>query len=178
MKTLLLGLGNPYLSDDAVGLRLATTLSRQLTGCPGLDVVEDCSVGGLDLLDVLCGYQRVIVLDSLRTRGGAAGDWHHFTDEALRETVHLAGVHDANFATVLELGRRLGLPLPDPGHIHVFAVEVEDDLTFSERMSPALERRFPAFSTAILQSVRALLDRPAVASAGRHAPIPAPLPAT
>jgi len=178
MKTLVLGLGNPYLSDDAVGLRLAAALCRQLTAYPDLDVVEDCSVGGLDLLDVLHGYQRVIVLDSLRTRGGTPGEWHHFTAEVLRETVHLAGVHDANFATVLELGYRLGLPLPDPADIHVFAVEAADERTFSERMSPALERRFPAFSKAILERIRALLERPAVAGAGRHAPTPAPLPAT
>ncbi|HVO13481.1 MAG TPA: hydrogenase maturation protease [Vicinamibacteria bacterium] len=178
MKTLLLGLGNPYLSDDAVGLRLAAALRGPLAVYPDLDVVEDCSVGGLDLLDVLCGYQRVIVLDSLRARDGVPGDWHHFTAEALRETAHLAGVHDANFATVLALGRRLGLPLPEPRNIHVFAVEMADGLTFSERMSPRLERKFPAFSAAILDRVRALLDHPEVACAGRHIRTPASLPAT
>lgn len=158
MRTLLVGMGNPYLSDDAVGVRLARHLAPRLAGRPGLDVVEECSVGGLDLLDILNGYDRAVVLDSLRTTGGTAGDWHQFDAEALRETVHLAGIHDANFATALDLGRRLGMPLPGSRDIHVFAVEVEDGLTFSERMSPALERRFPSCAAAILEQVRALLD--------------------
>ncbi len=177
MRTLLVGMGNPYLSDDAVGVRLARELSPHLAGHPDLDVVEECSVGGLDLLDVVEGYERVIVLDSLRTAGGTAGYWHHFTADALRGTVHLAGIHDANFATVLELGRQLGIPLPEPGDIHVFAVEVEDDLTFSERMSPALESRFPACAMAILGRVRSLIDGAPTADdrepTGARVPLPA-----
>jgi hydrogenase maturation protease len=158
MKTLLLGMGNPILTDDAVGVRLARDLGAHLSGFPDLDVVEECPVGGLDLIDVLRGYQRAIVLDSIETVGGVPGTWHGFTAEALRETVHLTNVHDANFATALELGRRLGVPLPESRDIHVFAVEVEDDVTFSERMSPALERAFPACAAAILARVQALLD--------------------
>jgi hydrogenase maturation protease len=159
MRTLLLGMGNPFLSDDAVGVRLARELKPQLTACPDLDVVEECSVGGLNLIDVLRGYERAIVLDSLQTVGGRAGAWHYFDAGALRETAHLTSLHDANFATALELGRRLGVPLPELKDVHIFAVEVEDNVTFSERMSTALESAFPVYSEAILKRVRALLGR-------------------
>jgi len=37
MKTLVLGLGNPILSDDAVGIRIAQELKRET---PSRDVVE------------------------------------------------------------------------------------------------------------------------------------------
>jgi hypothetical protein len=84
--------------------------------------------------------------------------------------VHLTSIHDANFATVLELGRRLGVPLPEPKDIHVFAVEVEDDRTFSERMSAPLETRFPACSAAILEQVRALLGAVHAGSDGGTGP--------
>jgi hydrogenase maturation protease len=170
-------MGNPFLSDDAVGVRLARALAPHLAGRPGLDVVEECSVGGLDLLDVLSGYQRVIVLDSLRTAGGKAGDWHHFTANALRGTVHLAGIHDVNLATVLELGRRLGVPLPEPQDIHFFAVEVEDDVTFSERMSDALEWSFPTCAAAIHGQVQALLDQGSATNAGAPDPARGQVPA-
>jgi len=66
-------------------------------------------------------------------------------------------VHDANFATALELGHRLGIHLPDPSAIHVFAVEVEDVATFSERMTPRLEARYPAIRDELLREVRRLL---------------------
>jgi hydrogenase maturation protease len=150
-------MGNPFLSDDAVGVRLARTIGPQLSAWADLDVVEECSVGGLNLIDVLRGYERAIVLDSLRTAGGVPGAWHYFDARALKETAHLTSLHDANFATALELGRRLGVPLPEPQDIHIFAVEVENDVTFSEAMTAALEEAFPAYSAAILGRVRGLL---------------------
>jgi hydrogenase maturation protease len=157
MKTLLLGMGNPILSDDAVGVRLATELGRRLAGTPDLDVLAECSVGGLELLDVLAGYTRAIVLDSLQTEAACVGQWHAFAATALRDTLHLTNVHDANFATALELGYRLRIPLPAPSAIHIFAVEVADVSTFSEHMTPALEACFPLLADEISQEVRRLL---------------------
>ncbi|MBN2575406.1 MAG: hydrogenase maturation protease [Deltaproteobacteria bacterium] len=157
MKTLLLGMGNPILSDDAIGIRLATDLAQRLLGYPGLTVRADCSVGGLEVLDVMAGYSRAIIIDSIQTVGGVPGQWHAFDAEALRETMHLTNVHDANFATALELGHRLGIRLPKPSDICVFAVEAEDTVTFSERMTPALEARYPALLDEILRATRRLL---------------------
>jgi hydrogenase maturation protease len=157
MSTLLLGMGNPILTDDAVGVRLATDFARRLEGFPDLAVEADCSVGGLNLLDVLSGYSRAIVLDSLRTVGGEPGRWYAFDADALRETMHLTNVHDVNFATALELGHRLGLPLPRPSAVHIFAVEVLDVMTFSEQMTPALENGYPLFAAEIFREVERLL---------------------
>jgi hydrogenase maturation protease len=157
MSTLLLGMGNPILSDDAIGVRLATDFGRRLGAIPGVDVCEDCSVGGLDLLEVLSGHSRVIVLDSVKTAGGRPGAWYHFNARALRPTLHLTSIHDTNFATSLELGHRLGMRLPDPSDIHIFAVEVEDATTFSEQMTPALEAAYPDCAAAIFREVRPLV---------------------
>lgn len=155
MKTLLLGMGNPILADDAVGVRLARDLAAELRGVRELDVVEECSAGGLEILGVLEGYDRALVVDSIRTRGGTPGAWYLFDLEALRDTLHLTNVHDVNFATALELGRRLGLVLPR--EVHIFAVEVEENRTFSERLSPALKRAYPEIARAILAEARRIL---------------------
>ena len=158
MKTLLLGMGNPILCDDAVGVRLARDFKRELEGFDELDVFEDCSVGGLNLLDIFTGYQRVVVLDSIRTTEGIPGDWYYFTADALRETVHLTNFHDANFATAMELGRALGLPLPLSNDIHIFAVEAKENRTFSEQMSPELETAYCRYAPGILGEIRKLLQ--------------------
>ena len=76
VKTLLLGMGNPILCDDAVGIRLAGAVAERLGPRPGLDVVEECSVGGLNLLEVIAGYDRVVVLDSIMTGDGVPGTWY------------------------------------------------------------------------------------------------------
>lgn len=157
-KTLLLGMGNPILCDDAVGIRLARAVAARLGPKESLHVVEECSVGGLNLVEVIAGYDRVIVLDSIMTEAGRPGTWFRFDARALRETLNLRNVHDVNFATALELGRTIGTHLPADDHIHVFAVEVADTATFSETMTDALETALPELVDEIGAEVEALLD--------------------
>ncbi len=161
MRTLLLGLGNPILTDDSVGIRLAADIAARLGARPGVDVLPDCPLTGLGLLDVLPGYDRIIVLDSIRTAGGIPADWYRFTAESLRETTHLSNIHDANFATALELGRRMGRPLPFDREIHILAVEVEENAAFSEALSPRLAEAYPRILEEVCAEVRDILERPA-----------------
>ena len=157
MKTLLLGMGNPILTDDSIGVRLAGEIAGRLSGTPELDVVRECSVGGLELLQVLAGYERVIIIDSIRTVGGKPGDWYRFTAAALRETMNLSNVHDANFATALELGRRMGARIPPDEEIHLLAVEVEENATFGETLSESLAAAYPRILEEIAAETRAIL---------------------
>lgn len=157
MKTLVLGMGNPILTDDAVGIRLAKALAAALPPRPDVDLCPDCSAGGLEILAVLEGYDRVLVFDSVKTVGGEPGSWYRFDGRALGPTLHLTNLHDTNFATALELGHRLGLHLPAAASTHVLAVEVADNRTFSERLSPALEARWDSLSREVLAEAEALL---------------------
>ena len=150
-------MGNPILSDDAVGVRLARDIGRRLSDTPGLSIMEECSVGGLNLIEVLEGYDRAVILDSIRTVDSVPGDWHCFTSVALRETMNLNNIHDVNFATAMELGRRMGIKLPAEEEIHIFAVEVLDLITFSETMTEPLEKAYPEFLEAIFREVEAIL---------------------
>ena len=166
MKTLLLGMGNPILTDDSVGVRLAGDVADRLAGdevagtarAAELDVVRECSVGGLELIHVLAGYERVIIIDSIRTVGGKPGDWYRFTAASLRETMNLSNVHDANFATALELGRRMGARIPPDEQIHLLAVEVEENATFGETLSESLAAAYPGVLEEIATEVRSMLE--------------------
>ena len=161
MRTLLLGMGNPFLRDDAVGLRLAADIGGRLGHVADLDVLADCSVGGLELLPILQGYDRLIVFDSIKTEGGMPGAWYRFTAADLQPTMNLANVHDVNFATALELGRTLGQHMPAAETSHIFAVEILDNMTFDERMTPLLEEAYPVCLRAILPQVEALVRQQA-----------------
>jgi Ni,Fe-hydrogenase maturation factor len=112
------------------------------------------------------GFDRVVVLDSIGTKGGVPGDWHVFTAGALKQTMNLSNVHDANFATALELGRRMGFHLPEDKDIIVFAVEVEDTLTFDERMSPSLEAAYPDYAEGIFGELARVMPDTLVFAAG------------
>ena len=157
-RTIVLGMGNPILCDDAVGIRLARELGAHLRDRAGVDVVEECSVGGLNLLDLVGGYDRLIVFDSIKTAGGKPGAWYAMTGETFKETMNLTNVHDANFTTAMELGRRMGAHIPSPGNVHIFAVEIVDNTTFSESMTAELESAYPEFSREIIREALRLLD--------------------
>jgi hydrogenase maturation protease len=165
MRTLVIGMGNPILCDDAVGIRLARDLRAlfEQTSSPAtgstVNFIEDCSVGGLNLLDLVIGYDRLVVFDSIRTPGETPGDWHVMTGATFRETMNLGCVHDANFTTALELGRQMSAHLPRPEDVHIFAVEIVDNTTFSESMTPELESAYGDFSTKIIRQALVLLGR-------------------
>jgi hydrogenase maturation protease len=152
-------MGNPILRDDAVGVRLAADVAKRLGPVPELDVVAECSVGGLELLPLIAGYARLVVFDSIKTRDGTPGAWYRFTAADMRPTMNLTNVHDTNFATALELGRRLGMDVPPPEAIHIFAVEIADNTTFDVQMTSALEAAYPEYANAIFAEVQALLCR-------------------
>jgi len=151
-------MGNPILSDDAVGIRLARDIAARLGARDGVDVIEECCVGGLNLLDLVAGYDRLVVLDSIKTRDGRPGTWYRFDGRSLRETMNLANVHDTNLATALELGRQMGHHVPDDDENHIFAVEIADNMNFSEELSPQLREAYPGLAEEILAEVEDLLS--------------------
>lgn len=69
-RTLLVGVGNAILSDDAAGIEVA----RRIEGRAAATVREMNSCR-LDLLDEMQGYDRAIVVDSVKTEGGKPGSW-------------------------------------------------------------------------------------------------------
>ena len=149
MKTLVLGLGNPILSDDAVGIRVVEELEGKVDQ-KEVTLVET-TVAGLDLLGFLTGYDRAIIIDAIQTVGGQAGRIYRLDPEALDFTRHAASPHDVNLATALELGKRLELSLPQ--QIIIFAIEVADASTFSEECTPEVRRAIPACVEMIIQEI-------------------------
>ncbi len=146
-KTLLLGLGNPILKDDAVGLRVVRALGERMT--PDKIDVQESSFANIDLLDFVGAYDRLIIIDSIKTEGGKPGDLYRLNLDDFRSTLHLGCPHDINLATALELGKRLGIHIPR--EIAVYAIEVEDDQTFCEICSPLVEEAIPRIVDEIAQ---------------------------
>ena len=145
-----MGLGNPILSDDGVGCRIAIAL-KDLLHNPDIDIME-ASIAGLDFLDMLTGYDRTIIIDAIQTDKGTPGQIYRLGPEILASTRHAGTPHDVNLATALELGKRLNLKLPRK--ITIFAIEVEDVISFSEECTPEVEKAIPACVKMVIQELR------------------------
>jgi hydrogenase maturation protease len=149
-KTLVLGLGNPILSDDGVGCHVAVALKERLQESEA-DILET-SIAGLDFLDLMTGYDRAIIIDAIRTVAGTPGQIYRLAPEALKATRHAASPHDVNLATALELGYKLGLDLPS--HVDIFAVEVADTSRFGEECTPEVAAAIPRCAEIVVQELR------------------------
>jgi hydrogenase maturation protease len=151
-RTLLLGLGNDILTDDAVGLHVVRELKRELAGHPAIDFRETTEMG-LALLDYFTGYRVVVIVDSIQTGKVAPGFLHELDAAALTRiagrTPHFVGVSET-----LGLGKELGLPMPE--RVRIFAIEVEDPFTLGTTMTPVLQAALPALVARIATAVRSL----------------------
>lgn len=149
MKTLVLGLGNPILTDDAVGLRVAQDL-RGKVNQPEVTIGE-ANLGGINLMELLRGYDRAILIDAIQTENGRVGQVYRFESDALDSTRHTATLHDVNLATALALGRQIGVALPEK--ISIYAVEVEDVTTFSEKCTATIEDVVPSVANMVFKEL-------------------------
>jgi hydrogenase maturation protease len=141
MKTLVLGLGNPILTDDGVGI---TVVQEVAARCRRDDVAfAEASVGGLRLLDIIAGYEQLVLVDAIQTRDGRPGDIVRLHPNDLRVSLHSGSTHDLSLPGALALGRGAGMVLPDDEDIVIIAVEVEDVLTFGETCMPAVAAAIP-----------------------------------
>jgi hydrogenase maturation protease len=154
-RTLVLGLGNPILTDDGVGIHAVRAAAARYAPADGVTFSE-ASVGGLRLLDAMAGYERVILVDAIQTSGGRPGDVYQLAASDLPASLHSGSTHDMSLHTALDLGRRLGMKLPGDGDIIIFAVEAEDVLTFSDSCTQAVARAIPR----AMEAVRAQLEAP------------------
>ncbi len=150
IRTLVLGLGNPILTDDGIGPHVARELEGKLDQQEV--TVMETSVAGLGLLDLLVGYDRAIIIDAIQTVDGKAGQIYRLDPDVFAATRHTASPHDVNFATALELGNRLGMALPK--QILIFAIEVLDASTFGEECTPEVKRAIPVCAKMVIQQIR------------------------
>ena len=144
-STLVLGMGNPILSDDGVGLLVADRLRE--SPLPQDVEVALSEVGGLRLLELVRGFTRVIIIDALRSpaeSGRHPGEVHRYEAKDFKGGHRYGSAHSIGLDTALEIGHKLGYDMPK--EVTVFAIEAEDVETFGEELSPpvaaAAERVF------------------------------------
>jgi len=153
VNTRVIGLGNSILSDDGVGIYAARELGRLLSGKePPVDIVET-EVAGFALMELMAGWQRVILIDSIQFDGVAPGTVLRIDPGDLHTSLRLRSVHDIDLPTALELGRRLGLCMPS--RLIVFGIQAEDARTLGESMTEAAARGMRQAVGLVLQEIQA-----------------------
>jgi hydrogenase maturation protease len=129
MRTLVLGLGNDLVADDAAGVLVARAV-RERVGAAA-DVVES-SASGMALIEIFAGYDRAVVVDSIRTGRNPPGT---ITELGLGDVgrVVAPSLHHTGLPEMAAVADRLGLGFPSV--TCVLAIEVLDPYTFGGAVS-------------------------------------------
>jgi hydrogenase maturation protease len=161
VKTLIIGLGNPILGDDGVGWVVANQVSTILTNRHQLianstDIEVDCaSLGGLSLMERLAGSERAILVDAIFTGTKPVGSVSQFLLGDLPDLTsgHSASAHDTSLRNALNVGRGMGMLLPQDENVVIVAIEAENVYYFSEILSPAVASAVPIAVKTVLDQL-------------------------
>lgn len=151
MKILILGLGNPILSDDGVGLRVAGALAGLI---PEAHVVTT-SLAGLNLLDLLPGYEQIYLIDACLTGEAQPGSWRKLEDGS--GALHLFTSHGMDFRELIVLGRNMGLDISEA--VFVYGIEIKTPVCFGEGLTPELESKVQDLVQEIAADIRLMQVR-------------------
>jgi hydrogenase maturation protease len=158
--TIIIGIGNPVLTDDSVGLKIADCLRDRLRGRSGVAVAQ-LYCGGISLMEAMAGHDRAIIIDAMTGGGGQPGTVYTFGPAGLFQSRNTWSSHDASLPVAMELGGAVGLRLP--ADVRIWAVEAKDVSTFSERLTPDVQRAVPL----VVEDVVRDLDSGALCLSGR-----------
>ena len=149
MKVLVLGLGNPILSDDGVGLFIARELDGRV---PGVDVLTT-TMAGLSLVDEIVGYDKLFLIDAMIAKDNRIGEWRKLTKND--GCLHLFSSHGLNFPEIVRLGRDLGYKIPEVSAI--YGIGIGDEVCFSENLSLTLHDKAQSLAREIAADISAEL---------------------
>jgi hydrogenase maturation protease len=150
MRTVVVGVGNPLLGDDGVGIRVARELTRRVDRRSGVAVTE-LYAGGLRLMEAMVGFDRALVVDAMVTGACPPGSIRCFTPEELGATRNLRCAHDTSLPAALAMGRMLGLSLPE--EIRIWGVEAGCYEEFGEELTPPVERAVPGLVAELVRQL-------------------------
>jgi hydrogenase maturation protease len=146
LKILVLGLGNDLYGDDGVGLHVVRLLEQERSSRrvpaeadSSVDFVA-CALSGLALLDVVVGYDALVIVDTILRSDPVIGRIR-ILDMADVRDVPGPSPHYISVPQTLALGRSLGLKVPEK--MKIVAVEAKNLHRLGEGLSEAMRCRLP-----------------------------------
>ena len=133
-------MGNTILRDDGVGVYTARAVQRRLEKTRREDCVNvvETEVAGFALMELMEGWDRVILVDSIQFDDVQPGTLLRIEPQELHTSLRIRSVHEIDLPTAIGLGQHLGLAMPK--HMLVLGIQAEDARTFGRDLTPSVER--------------------------------------
>lgn len=146
----MLGIGNPILKDDGVGIHVVNELRSHLKD-PKV-TVDIAYTGGMNLLDQLRGFDKAILVDAVKQENSTVGEVTRFS-LASSSTLHSCNPHDVSLSEAVLLANQLG-EQQLPREIVVIGVVVKNTLEFGEHLSSEVASAIPTAVDMVLSELK------------------------
>ncbi len=149
-SVVVLGLGNPLMADEGIGVYLIERLMASAAEYPAVDFV-DAGTGGLSILYHIEGRRKAIVIDCA-FMDEPPGKIRRFTPDQVQSTKVLAhqSLHEADLMRIIAMARELGQA---PGEIIIFGIQPER-VAPAIGLSPTLTERIDEYVSMLLHELR------------------------
>ncbi|MCD4801191.1 MAG: hydrogenase maturation protease [Methanococcoides sp.] len=119
----IIGCGNTLMGDDGVGVRVVRTLEKKGYDIPeGIDIL-DAGVCGLDILNLLEGVDKVIIVDSMMASTKKGSILRFELEDLLNKDYEHVGIfsaHDISISDILSIAKHV----QDLPEVIVFGIEI------------------------------------------------------
>jgi len=105
MKIIVLGIGNLILGDDGVGVHVVNQVRKHINS-PNI-TVDEAITGGMNLLDLLLGYDKAIIIDAVKSENSENGEVKRILISDFT-TMHSCNPHDVSLIEAIEMAKKLG----------------------------------------------------------------------
>lgn len=134
MKTIIIGMGNPIVSDDRIGIYISERLKEDISDVK----ITKASFSGFYLLDLILEYDRVIFIDSIITDKNDIGDVNVY-QLADFEQCNPFSIHSTDLLSAIDTCKKFDMEIPE--QYYFITVEINDNVTFSEAFTDEIESR-------------------------------------
>lgn len=146
MKKMLIGLGNPIVGDDRIGLAVMEELLPLVK--PDIKTLKG-SFPAFALMEAMVDMDEVYIVDAIF--GDQPGEVIETPLAELSIHAQMESMHRTNLYGAVRAGKRLGLNLPE--RIQVLGIKIEPAYEFTEQFTPPIQEAFPR----IIQRIKNLL---------------------
>jgi len=151
MKTIILGIGNPILGDDGVGIHVVRQVKKHVKNQSHI-VIDEAMTGGMNLLDLIIGFDKAILIDTVHLKNEVVGNVKKFSIKDLK-TVHSCNPHDVSLCESLQLAEALGETQIPKDIIIVGIILHKIPVEFSETLSPRVASAIPKAVEIVLSEI-------------------------
>jgi len=137
MRILILGIGNLLQSDEGLGVHIVNQIAQNVEIPEDVEVV-DGGTAGFDLLPLMQGREKIIIVDALVV-DDEPGSVYRFKPEQIRSARTRFSLHDVGIIEIIELLKLLG-ENPD---IEIIGVVPEDITTLNMDITPRVRESIP-----------------------------------